>query len=847
MTYDWADGYVLLFGGYTGVPLGDTWTFENGQWQRLLTDDAPGGRYVAMMTYDFLDQYVLLFGGYNTTSGVYYSDTWSFKGGQWSGLSPDSQPSGRWRGMLAWDGADNCTVLFGGTNAAGTPLDDTWTFAGGQWTNVTRNVTGTPPATYRMAGTWDARDGYVLMYGGCTASTCPTDNTYSFAHDAWKNLASTDGKAPSARVYTQMTFDNATNSVVLFGGASTSSGPTLNDTWFFENGTWYQQSANLTVAPSVRGYEMLAWDPTGSYLLLFGGYDESSYFSDTWGLGPPILLSVEATPPVIELGFSSNITAQAFSTSQPLTYNYSDLPANCVATDNASFPCAPSASGDYQIALNVTNPKGEFNNATVLLQVNANPYVASFAASPSVVTASEPVTFRVSVQGGIAPFHYAYTGLPLGCSSANAAQFACHPSTAGTYQVQVNATDSLGFSALASTALTVNARSTVASFLASPEQTDLGVASWLNVTMANGTPPFSYSFGGLPLGCAPQDVADLKCLPGATGSFSVTVNVTDASGYLATSSADLTVDPALQVTSFLLTPNIVDVGQTVGFAVRTTGGTGTVLFGYADLPAGCVPGSGAAGHCVPTAPGSYNITVFGNDSVGGSAQGAAELTVLADPTVAALSATPNAIDAHQTFYLNSTIVGGMGPFKITYSGLPTECAATVANITCSPVSSGTLSITMSITDALGKKNTSSVATITVDSDPSVSGASTSPPSPTVGSSATFTVTPTGGSGLYTLRYVGLPPGCSSENRSSISCTPTTAGSYQVTIILRDSYGYGASGRGWFNVSSASSSGAGDLTEYLLIGAVVVVVAAVAVFLLLRRRKRVVEPYMETVE
>ena len=102
MAYDAADGYLLLFGGETsqGGGLGDTWTFQSGQWTNITgaLAQAPSSRIQAVMAYDAADGYVVMFGGvHNISTSQPYNDTWIFRGGSWTNLTPQLavSPPGR--------------------------------------------------------------------------------------------------------------------------------------------------------------------------------------------------------------------------------------------------------------------------------------------------------------------------------------------------------------------------------------------------------------------------------------------------------------------------------------------------------------------------------------------------------------------------------------------------------------------------------------------------------------------------------------------------------------------------------------------------------------------------------
>ncbi|MCI4355363.1 MAG: kelch repeat-containing protein, partial [Thermoplasmata archaeon] len=217
MAYDPLDGYVVLFGGFgngSSTPYSDTWSYSNGRWNEISTSGPPA-RYAAMMAWDAADNYILLFGGYDSSTGTIYNDTWSFVHGTWNQLNPTTEPPARWRGAMAFDIADNYTVLFGGTPDTGTlsPLKDTWTFNAGVWTDQSGKVSGNPAAKFRQEMAYDAADGYAVMFGGCTASGCTGTDTWTYSNLTWKQLSLVT--KPTARAYEGITYDAAQGYVLM--------------------------------------------------------------------------------------------------------------------------------------------------------------------------------------------------------------------------------------------------------------------------------------------------------------------------------------------------------------------------------------------------------------------------------------------------------------------------------------------------------------------------------------------------------------------------------------------------------------------------------------------------------
>ncbi len=58
----------------------------------------------------------------------------------------------------------------------------------------------------------------------------------------------------------------------------------------------------------------------------------------------------------------------------------------------------------------------------------------------------------------------------------------------------------------------------------------------------------------------------------------------------------------------------------------------------------------------------------------------------------------------------------------------------------------------------------------------------------VGGTVVLSVSYSGGSGPYTISWLGLPPGCASAESAELSCNPSVPGSYEVSALVRDSQG-----------------------------------------------------------
>jgi hypothetical protein len=238
IAYDQADGYVVLFGGTLPggtIYYGDTWTYSGGVWTNLTAQNicvgcaSPPDRGGAAMTYDYSDGDVVLFGGYSYTApGFYYADTWTFSAGYWTELSPSAHPSAREYAAMTYDSEDGYVLLFGGQRYGGGDFyPDTWEFLAGVWTNITGSWPGGASTLLYPAMVDDTYDGYPLLVG----LSYPSETFAAYNYTGVWNIAS--GTGPAGLALPGLAVDPAENGVLLFGGEGFPSGPYSDAAWVY--------------------------------------------------------------------------------------------------------------------------------------------------------------------------------------------------------------------------------------------------------------------------------------------------------------------------------------------------------------------------------------------------------------------------------------------------------------------------------------------------------------------------------------------------------------------------------------------------------------------------------------
>lgn len=182
---------LLLFGGYnaSGVALGDTWSFANGQWSFISAagHDGPAARGDYGMGI-VQSASVLLFGGRASANGtLMFNDTYLFDGAQlvWSLRSPKgpAQPAARASHTFV-SHQRGFAVLFGGISPAGEILDDMWIYddtvsAWSLWPHAPHAPW--PAARYaHVALLWGYK---MVIQGGITR--LPGSGALGVLNDAW--------------------------------------------------------------------------------------------------------------------------------------------------------------------------------------------------------------------------------------------------------------------------------------------------------------------------------------------------------------------------------------------------------------------------------------------------------------------------------------------------------------------------------------------------------------------------------------------------------------------------------------------------------------------------------------
>ena len=430
------------------------------------------------------------------------------------------------------------------------------------------------------------------------------------------------------------------------------------------------------------------------------------------------------------------------------------------------------------------------------------PYIDSFGASSNPVVMPRTTYLNVTASGGTGAYTYSFTGLPIGCFSANTSSLICQPASTGNYTVWAVVFDSIGQSNDVNISLMVTAPPVpvISSFTAYPDPTIVNEVTFLNVSAYGGYGWLTYTFTGLPSSCGSSDVVSLICTPDTSGTYYVRVFANDTADNSASAVVPLVVED-VTLTSVAVVPATVTI---------PTGGTQTFTASptcTASCPSSSIAYSwqlnGAAGtinttygssvlYTAGTGTGNSRLSV--NASFSSVTTGSTALITIVASTLTKVLVDPRApsvtFGGTQDFTATPTC-SAVCPSGITYSWALTSHALgylsgtdTSVNFTAG-TTSGTVGIFVNATLNGVTKRSSTVITV---SSPVLNSVGVSPNPTVVGADSTtpFTAIPTcGGICPPGISYVWRVTNGTMGSLNDTTGSPVTfiAGNYGGTLGL----------------------------------------------------------------
>ncbi|MCE7735340.1 MAG: hypothetical protein GPJ54_10715 [Candidatus Heimdallarchaeota archaeon] len=367
MTYDSVNDKIILFGGYNGSALNDTWVYDysTNSWEEMKPSAAPAPMYGHAMVYEPAIQKVVMFGGIQTWTYDYLTNVWEQQ-------FPQVSPSTKTYHSLIYDTTRSKIMLLGGNIGAFETWEmDAITF---NWTNL---FPVTPlPQLFAFAASYDQVNDKIILFGGQTIGVVNAGDTYAYDYPSneWTLLAPlTD---PSNRRFygRPMEYDIHEQKSVFFGGYTDAGNS--DEVWTFDYSSSSWELIPTLNSPSTRWIHTMVYSSSANKFIMFGGTD-GAYSDQTLELtiydsDPPVFVSPGEK--FVELGSASN--SISWQILDPSDGNY-EIRLDNIIVDTGNFVNGQTISlvpfglgvGDYVLKMTATDLRGNSASDTIILHV----------------------------------------------------------------------------------------------------------------------------------------------------------------------------------------------------------------------------------------------------------------------------------------------------------------------------------------------------------------------------------------------------------------------------------------------------------------------------------------------
>jgi autotransporter-associated beta strand protein len=411
----------------------------------------------------------------------------------------------------------------------------------------------------------------------------------------------------------------------------------------------------------------------------------------------------------------------------------SNLPAGINLSSDGILSGTVSGSGTNSFNVRMTDMMDKTTNKTLSLNIVSTLSIETLSIFEA--TAEVPFSQNLIGTGGTEPYSWSLAPgsdpLPMGLSLSAGGVLSGTPQNSGNFNfiLQLNdfasgsVTRAYSMSIQASPTLTITTGTSLVPGV-------VGNAYSLTVAATNGTPPYFWDSisGNLPAGLNLSSGGILSGTPSESGSFALTLRVTDSNSVTMEKNFSLSVAQPLEITSASL-PDA-SAGTVFSANLGSTGGlppwSWSLISG--NLPSGLTLTSAGELTGIPETGGSQTFTVRLTDGSGQTDIQILSLTVAHPLTIATDSLAGGVIGLNYSQSLAA--IGGNPPYvwSVISGSLPTGLSlSSSGTISGAPTSAGTSNFTVQVADGTTHTNQSLSITIltplplTWDSDGATGG------------------------------------------------------------------------------------------------------------------------------
>ena len=511
---------------------------------------------------------------------------------------------------------------------------------------------------------------------------------------------------------------------------------------------------------------------------------------------PPLQITTTTLPNGI-VGTAYTARVAATGGLAPYTFTATGLPAGLTMSSGGVITGTPLTASPFfevQVLVHDAENPAQTTTAYLFLAVTAPLQITTTSLPNGIMNTAYTAT--VIATGGVAPYTFSATGLPVGLTMSSSGVISGTPLTGSpSFHVRVQVQDAENPAQTTTASLTLAVAPLLQIATTSLPNGVVGTAYRVTVTATGGFAPYTFSATGMPAGLTMSSRGVITGTPttatiigGIVGISFVTVEVHDAENPAQTVSTYLNLNVAapLQITTTSLPAG--STGALYGSEIDYSGGIPPYTFSIigGSLPPGLSidPSVGFAyiGGFLPTTAGNWRFTVRVQDSSSPAMTVTETLTIAVTspgggtPTPRKLAITTTSLPLAGTgdYYANPIgVTGGYEPYAISVAGgsLPPGLTLVSGAIQGTPTTTGTYAFTLVVTDGSSPQQRATQR-LTIRVIPGVRFVTTSLPAATINTNYAANIIVTGGTAPYTYSYIAV-----------ITITgPTTIGGGDVNIL-----------------------------------------------------------------
>ncbi len=666
---------------------------------------------------------------------------------------------------------------------------------------------GTAPYTWSASG---LPAGLSLGSNGVISGTPTATGNFSLV------ISVTDSQSPAKTTSANLSLSVTTTvapltitSTVVAGAISNQPyGATLSATGGTAPYTWSVSGLPAGLIFGSNGVISGTPTATGNFSLAVTVTDSQSPV-ETASVNLPLSVTAAIAPLTItSTTFASGTSNQPYSATlsatggtAPYIWSVSGLPAGLSLGGNGVISGTPTATGNFSLAVTVTDSQSPARTASVDLPLSVTAAIAPLTITSTAVatgTSNQRYSTTLGATGGTAPYVWSVSGLPAGLSLGGNGVISGTPTATGNFSLAVTVTDSQSPAKTASANLQLTVAAAIAPLAIASTAVATGTSNQpysATLSATGGTAPYTWSVSGLPAGLSFGGNGIISGTPTATGNFLLAVTVTDSQSPAKTASANLQLSVAAAIAPLAVTSTAV-AGATSNQSYSTTltaaGGTAPYTWSVSGLPAGLSLGANGVIVGTPTATGNFSLAVTVTDAGSPAKTASASIPLSVTAAVAPLTITSTTFataTSNHSYSATLSATGGTAPYIWSVSGLPV--GLTLAGngvISGTPTSTGSFSLTATVTDSQSPAKTASATIPLVVTVPPLTITTSTLPSGTDGTAYSGTLQASGGTPAYTwsISNGSLPGGLTlAATTGVISGTPSVTGTISFTATVSD--------------------------------------------------------------